>query len=291
MIRTQLLSDLIIDERLLDRIKVENFLLVHLNLRPCSRMNLPAELPKGEIMGKEIDKQIFPKWGQIKREKDPLKRLAAIATIKKDMRKAFDKIVISSNHYNAHLKWAKKLELHSRLVAVRPTVSEFYLYNNRKIGNRLKRLMRERERLRAKIYKIATPTMDRVRFTYPEEFEDSWLKEMGKSILGYTDCCIDAYASNREEGINVEKRASQQIKEIEQHAKIEPLTYFVGYFFPCSPNCEEALSKGNEFYDRLCMVSSKLGKMYMHLVEENLRRVRNQPEIIADYRKRANSYH
>lgn len=290
MIKNQILSDLIIDERVLDRIKVENFLLVYLNLRSCSRMNLPAELPKGDSIGRKIDEQIFPKWGQIQRVTDPSKRLAAIASLKRDMRDAFETIVLSSEHYEAHLHWAKRLELRSRLVSVRPTVSELYLYNNRKIGNRLKRLMRERERLRAKTYKIATPTMDRVRFAYPEEFEYSWLKEMG-TTLGYPDCCIDAYVSNRDEGINVEKRASQQINEIEQQTEIEPLTYFVGYFFPCSPNCEEALSRGNEFYERLCMVSSKLGKTYMRLVEENLRRVRYQPEIIAEYRKRANNHH
>lgn len=289
MIRTQILSDLIIDEKLLDRIKVENFLLVYLNLRPCSRMNLPAELPKGDSIGREIDEQIFPKWGQIQSETDPSKRLAAIASLKRDMRDAFETIVLSSEHYKAHLNWAKKLELHSRLVAVRPTVSEFYLYNNRKIGNRLKRLMRERERLKAKTYKNATPTMDRVRFAYPEEFEGSWLKEMGRT-LGYPDCCVDAYASDRRKGVNVEKRASQQIEKIEQHAEIEPLTYFIGYFFPCSPNCKEALSKGKEFHERLCVISSKLGDLYSHLVAENLRNVRHQPEIISEYRKRANSY-
>jgi len=250
-------------------------------------MNLPAELPKGEIMGKEIDKQIFSKWGQIKLEKDSLKRLATIATIKKDMRKAFDKIVISSNHYNAHLNWVKKLELHNRIVDVRPTLSELYIYKNNKIGNRLKRLMRKREKLRAKAYNYASPTMDKARFAYPEEFEGSWLKEMG-SILGYPNCCVDAYASDRVEGINLEKRASQQIEEIEQHAEIEPLTYFTGYFFPCSPNCKEALSRGNEFHEGLCMVSSDLGNMYMHLVVENLRRVHHQPESITEYRKRAN---
>ena len=290
MIRTQLLSDLIIDERLLDRIKVENFVLVNLNLRPCSQMNLPAELPEGDIIGRKIDEQIFPKLGQIKRDMDPLKRLTAIDAIKKDMRDAFDEIVISSNHYKAHLNWVKKLELHSRIVDVRPTLSELYIYKNRKIGNRLNRLMRKREKLRAKAYRFASPTMDRARFAYPEEFEGSWLKEMGR-ILGYTDCCVDAYASDRKEGINVEKRASQQIKEIEQHAEIDPLTYFTGYFFPCSPTCKEALSRGNEFYDRLCMVSSELGNIYMHLVVENLKRVRHQPEIIKEYQKRANRYY
>jgi len=253
-------------------------------------MNLPAELPLGNSLGRKIDEQILPKLGKVQSETDPSKRLAAIAALKRDMRDAFKTIVLSSDHQKAHLSWAKKLELHSRLVSVRPTVSEFYLYNNRNIGNRLKRLMRARERLRAKTYKIATPAMDRVRFAYPEEFEGSWLKEMGKT-LGYPDCCVDAYASDRKEGVNVEKRASQQIEKIEQHAEIEPLTYFIGYFFPCSPNCKEALFKGKEFHDRLSMVSSKLGNLYSHLVEENYRRVSHQPEIIAEYRKRANSYH
>jgi len=223
-------------------------------------------------------------------ETDPKKRLAAIASLKRDMRDAFETIVLSSEHYRAHINWAKKLELQSRLVTVRPTVSEFYLYNDRKTGNKLKRLMRERERLKAKAYKMASPTMDRVRFAYPEEFEGSWLKEMGRT-LGYPDCCIDAYASDRREGVNVEKRASQQIDRIEQHAEIEPLTYFASYFFPCSPQCPEALSRGREYHERLGTVSSELGNLYSLLAAENLRRVRLQPEIIDEYRKRANSFH
>jgi hypothetical protein len=253
-------------------------------------MNLPAELPPGDSMGRKIDEQIFPKMGRVKSETDPSKRLAALSSLKGDMRDAFETIVLSSEHYQAHIDWAKRLELQSRLVSVRPTVSEFYLYNNRKIGNRLKRLMRKRERLRAKTYKNATPTMDRVRFAYPEEFEGSWLKEMGR-ILGYPDCCIDAYASDRKGGVNVEKRASQQIKQVEVHAEIEPRTYFISYFFPCAPNCKDALSKGKELHERLCMVSSELGNLYSHLVAENLRRVHHQPDIIAEYRKRANSHH
>ncbi len=290
MKRTQILSEILTEEKLLDRIKVENFLLVSLKLRPCSRMNLPAELPNGDCIGKKIDEKMFPKLRQLQGETDPHKRLAAIASLKRDMRCAFETIVLSSEHYKAHLNWAKKLGLHSRLVAVRPTLSEFYLYNSRKIGNKLKRLMREREQLRAKTYKIATPTMDRVRFAYPEEFEGSWLKEMGRT-LGYPDCCVDAYASDRKEGVNVETRASQQIEKIGQHAEIEPRVYFISYFFPCSPNCKEALSRGKEFHERLCMVSSKLGNLYSNLVADNLRKIRHQPEIIAEYRKRANSYH
>ena len=286
MIKTQILSEFLTDEKLLDRIKVENYVLVSLNLRPCSRMNLPAELPNGESIGREIDERISPKLRQMQGETDPKKRLAAIASLKRDMRDAFETIVLSSEHYRAHKNWATKLGLQSRLVTVRPTLSEFYLYNNRKTGNKLKRLMRERERLKAKAYKMASPTMDRVRFAYPEEFEGSWLKEMGRT-LGYPDCCIDAYASDRREGVNVEKRASQQM---EQHVEIEPLAYFASYFFPCSPSCPEALSRGKEFHERLSTVSSELGNLYSQLVAENLKRVRLQPEIIDEYRKRANGY-
>ncbi|RLI34201.1 hypothetical protein DRO66_09180 [Candidatus Bathyarchaeota archaeon] len=290
MKRTQILSEILTEEKLLDRIKVENFLLVTLKLRPCSRMNLPAELPNGDSIGKKIDEKVFPKLRQLQGETDPQKRLAAIASLKRDMRRAFETIVLSSEHYKAHLNWAKKLGLHSRLVAVRPTLSEFYLYNDRKIGNRLKRLMREREKLRAKAYRNATPTMDRVRFAYPEEFEGSWLKEMGR-VLGYPDCCVDAYASDRKKGVNVEQRASQQIETMERHAEIDPLTYFISYFFPCTPNCNEALSRGREIHERLRRDSSELGNLYSSIAEENMRTVRHQPEIIAEYRKRANSHH
>ena len=79
MIKTQILSEFLTDDKLLERIKIENYVLVSLNLRPCSRMNLPAELPKGESIGREIDERISPKWRQMQGETDPKKRLAAIA--------------------------------------------------------------------------------------------------------------------------------------------------------------------------------------------------------------------
>jgi hypothetical protein len=61
----------------------------------------------------------------------------------------------------------------------------------------------------------------------------------------------------------------------------------VGHFFPCAPDCEEAISRGREYHEHLTELASSLGELYASLVVENLDRVRRQPEIISSYRARA----
>jgi hypothetical protein len=280
------LTELNEDPRLKTRIKVENFVLVHLGLRPCSQTTFPVDLPGAEEMGSTIDGMMSPKMGQIRHESDPRRRLLAIASLKKEMREAYNMVVKGSEQYEAHLEWAGALRLKTRVVDVRPTVQELYTYKERRLGGELRRLMKDREKIRRRAYTSAYPGMDRARLAYPEEFEGSWLREMGKT-LGYPECCVDAYASDREGGFSVEERAARQLEEAEGMGEVNPLAYFVGYFFPCSPDCEAALFKGKECLSRLIDLDPSWGDIYSHLVAENLENVRRQPEIIAKYQARA----
>ena len=43
---------------------------------------------------------------------------------------------------------------------------------------------------------------------------------------------------------------------------VDPLAYFVGYFFPCSPDCEAALFKGRECLSRLVDLDTSMGGVY-----------------------------
>lgn len=280
---TKWLSDFFGDLRLKSRIKIESYLLVHLGPRLCSQTTLPAELPGAGAMGSTIDRMVYPKMACIRRETKPRRRLAVIDSLKKEMRAAYEKIVMTSEQYKAHLEWADALGLLSRVVDVRPTVQELYLFKERGVDTRLRRLMREREKLRARAYERSSPDLDRSRLAYPEEFEGSWIREMGK-ILGYPDCCVEAYASEREEGVNVEERAAMQIKRAKQGGVVDPYAFFVGHFFPCAPDCEQAISRGREYQEHLSKLAPSPGELYASLVVENLDRVRRLPEIISSYR-------
>ncbi len=131
------------DPRLKTRVKVENYLLVQLGMRPCSQTTMPVDLPSAEEMGSTIDRMMSPKMGQIKGEPDPRRRLAAIASLKKEMRAAYNQVVKASEQYRAHLDWAAALRFRTRVVDVRPTVQEMYVFKERRLGEELKRLMKE----------------------------------------------------------------------------------------------------------------------------------------------------
>jgi len=274
------------DGNILPRIKIENFLLVKLSLRPCSLMTLPAELPNADAIGGVIDEQVLPKLGGLRSERDSKKKLRLIDALKKEMRIAYEKNVKGSEQYKSHMFWIKQLGLRSITVGVRPTLEELYIFRENEVGKKLSRLMKDRERYRAEVIKSAKPGMDKARFVYPEEFKTSWLREIGK-ILGYPDCCVEAYASDREEGRNVEARASQQLKESEETGAVNSFAYSVGYFFPCFPSCGEAQAMGASYRKGLVELLPSLGELYDVSIVQNMERVRHQPEIIEQYKARA----
>jgi hypothetical protein len=277
------------DSNILTRIKIENFLLVKLSLRPCSLMTLPAELPNANAIGSAIDEQVLPKLGSLRSEQDPKKKLRLIDALKKEMRIVYEKNVKGSEQYKSHMFWIKQLGLRSITVGIRPTLEELYIFRENNVGKKLSLLMKDRERYRAEVIASIKPGMDKARFVYPEEFKASWLREIG-NILGYPSCCVEAYASDREEGRNVEARASQQLKEAEERGVIDPFTYSIGYFFPCSPSCREAQAKGASYRKGLVELLPSLGELYDEFVVENMERVHHQPKIIEQYKARAENH-
>jgi hypothetical protein len=274
---THLLPGFLRDPMLLPRVKVENYLLVDLGVRPCSQTTLPAELPNAQTMGSAIESVVSPMMGLLQRKTDPRRRMAAVKALRESMSDAYDRFVVGSPEHRAHLDWADRFGLEKRMVEVRPTIRELYLFSDGGTGKRLGRLMKEREELRRRAYARATPGTDKIHLAYPEESVGSWTREMG-GVLGYPACCVDAYASEREKGKSVESRAARQITEMERRGGIDAFSYFVGYFYPCAPNCREAFSRGRESLRLLSGLDPALGELYGSLVAENLERVRDQPK-------------
>ncbi len=277
------LLELLSEKRVPRRVAVENIMLVALGLRPCSQTTIPAELPSGQAMGERIDQRFKSRMEKLRLIIDQKQKLKEIAQIRKDMASAFDEVVEGSEEYRSFASWTKRLDLKVDQVEVRPTVHEFYLYRERDTLKELQRLMQERGKLRVEAMRKPDPSRGQLQFAYPEEFNGTWIRRMGK-LLGYPDCCVDRYASDRGKGVSAESRAAAQLKELSTDP--DPHAYFASYFFPCSPTCQKAREKGELYHLMLSEALPKAGKAYEAIITENLDRVRMQPEIIGEYLNR-----
>jgi hypothetical protein len=268
------------DQRLRIGVKLEDYLLIHLGARPCSQITLPAELPSGGEMGKAIDERVYPRLLRLRSMRGDDRR-RAIEGVKKTMRRAYKEVVEASEEYKAHMKWAERLGLRWMIHEVRPTVRELYLYRDGETGRRLRRLMKRRSRLRKRALKM--PQALGIYFAYPEEMEGEWVKEMGM-LLGYPMCCVERYSKERGGGIDLELRARRQLEEARE---VNPMAYYVSYFFPCSPSCSEAAARGWECYRLLRELHPRLGELYRGRMEENIRLIRRLPSLVEGYRAEA----
>ena len=95
------LDELLKTELILPRVKIENYLLPFLDLRPCSQPTLPAEIPGGAQMGVSIDEVMTPYVIKIKNIVNPREKLVAITSAKKKMADAFEKVVEGSDQFKA----------------------------------------------------------------------------------------------------------------------------------------------------------------------------------------------
>jgi len=277
-----LLERLVVDPLVLERVKVEALLATSMGLRPSSQVTIPAELPGGASMGREIDQRALPHLEEVKSILEPRERLKAIQGVKKVLASLFEEVVEASPEYEALMGWAKELGLRVNQVEVRPTVHEVYLYRDRSTGRALRKLMGERNRIRRRVQRRPGMDTTAVRFAYPEEFQEEWVRGLGR-LLGYPQCCVDRYARERVQGVNVEERASRQLKEAQSEGAVDPYAYYTAYFFPCSPSCPEASKLGREWLQAFQEADPRLGELYKGVLQENLERVLRQPEEIRRY--------
>jgi len=253
-----------------------------MKLRPASQITIPAELPSGLEMGRQIDANVQPHMMQLQQIQDMRARVVAVQALKKLLEKNFETVVEDSDEYKAYYDWAKRLELRTNQIKVRPTVHEIYFFSDRNTGRVIHKLMSEREKIRRKVQRKPGDNVDSIHFAYPEEFEPKWLLGLG-DVFGYPDCCVKQYAEDRGNGVNVETRASQQLLEAVKEGQVDTHAYFTGYFFPCSPRCEKALKKGHEWHDAFKALNEQLGDLYEQDIYVNTELVLRQPELIQQY--------
>jgi len=279
----QLLDDLLKEEAVLPRVKVEALMLPHIGLRRVSQVTIPAEFPGGAEMGQRIDERVQPHMMKLPTVTEPAARVMAVKALKDMLERGFEEHVEGSPPYKALYSWTDRLGLKSEQSKVRPTVHEVYIFKDRAVRKELVNLLRDREKLRHKVQRKPDPKMGGIRFAYPEEFEPDWIKRMGR-LLGYPECCVDRYAEDRAGGVNVEARAANQLIEaVKGGRNINPLAYHLGYFFPCRPDCPASTALGAEWRERLEELDPGVGNMYGDMVKVNSHMVLRQPELIQRY--------
>jgi len=281
------LSEMMLDESLLlDHVKTEDYLMVALEIRPCSFLTIPAEFQNGDELGRKMDELCREDFQAVLSAAADRKGVL-IHKLKKRIQESFKKVVYASAVYEAHMKWSRKLFLQIYDVEVRPSIHELYLFKNSKIKKELRRLMNVRNAAREKAALSMDVTQRRTSLAYPEELSSEYLVSVGK-LLGYPFCCVERYIHDRLHGdVDVETRASRQVEELRKREE-EPdvYAYFVRDFFPCEPRCRSASAVGRKTFDLLSGVNPKLGDLYLECVRRNVEMVEKYPDLIRQYREK-----
>jgi len=282
-----LLELFIKDERLTERVKFEDYLSVYFDVRPASFFTLPAELPNAAEFGKRIDDECVEDTRLIMATKDLQLRGELILRLRHKIDKLFKSVVLKSDIYEAHKSWAKQLGLRIQTDKVRPSIQEVYLFKEKQIGKRLKNLFKVRREIRKAIYKMRPLNLPPSLLVYPEELSTAYVKEIG-SILGYPECCVKRYATERASDVYVEERVSKQIKDLKSSGGVPDLfAFFSSSFIPHDPKCVEASKLGRRLYDILKEKLPGSEARYETLLRENMNVAENFPELLENYRRRA----
>lgn len=281
------LSEEILDEHLLlGHVKTEDYLMVALELRPCSFLAIPAEFQNGDELGTKIDELCLEDF-QTLLSASPDKKGVLIPELKKKIRKSFKNVVLASAAYKAHIEWSRKLSLQFFDVEVRPSIHELYLFKNSKVKRELRRLVNVRNLAREKIGLLMDVSKKNTCLAFPEESSSEYLASAGE-LLGYPSCCVERYVHDRLcEGTSVEVRASRQVEQLRKEGE-EPDVYafFARSFFPCDPRCRSAIEMGRKTFDLLSDANPKLGDLYFECIRNNAIMIEKYPEFIRQYREK-----
>ncbi|KPV64652.1 MAG: hypothetical protein AOA65_0867 [Candidatus Bathyarchaeota archaeon BA1] len=281
MLAEELAKEILNETGMLDEVKLEDYLMVALGVRPCSFFTAPAEFPDGPELGRKIDEVSYRNFVNLTKITDMGLRRKLVSKLKEKLRGAFKSVVYASPSYKAHLRWAKKLGLRMREVEIRPTIHEFYLFRGGETERKLKKLIGIKENIRKDVFRFASPSTPKHLLIYPEDLSPEYVTSIGE-LLGYPECCVERYVENRlSEATNVEDRASSQIKESKKRGeKPDPFAYFVRGFFPCNPICQNAVKIGRRVYEAFRAVDPLLGSCYLECLRKNLETVEDYPELI-----------
>jgi len=289
---TKMVTQILNDDNLQQQTKLEDFLAVAAGARPAAMLLVPADFPDAESIKNEIDNGFRSRYyhgrrhsgitafldtiryGLMRAFMNPLKYKASL------LREAFEDSVFAHSNYKAHRQWAKKLGLQTYETQVRPSLDEMYLApDDEKIGQ-VAAFQQRREEIRREVVQQRRQQGDMQVMLLPEEQSSEYLTELG-SLLGYPQCCIDAYIDDVAGGVDSALRASNQLSELEEADESDPSAeaYFASTFFPCTPECTKASETGEKIVASLGEMDERLPDYMSRAFRANMDFVRKYPQI------------
>lgn len=287
-----------------DITKVCNYLPVALELRPLSLTYLPAELPGGSRLGEAIDRYFADKYvppassggggllGRFRRDKGGgpavQQREAELAAKRKVLNDAYDQLVATSPAYVAHLHWLERLGLSQVQFKRRPTLREMFVYADRSARQELMELetVANAARSRPATGKKRDHDQAVMEYVYADEYDRDYLQGLGR-LLGYPQCCVERYTADRLSGRNVEQRAWEQVREMHERGRpIDVHAYFVKDFFPCVPDCPQAVALGRQYAAAYEALGEDFAEIYTGALYQAFEYVRNYPLLIERHKQR-----
>lgn len=274
------IEELLNDGRIFDRVKVELYLPVALGLRHCAILELPAALPDGLQLARQVDEACKEDYQLVIEEKDPARKWPLIVALKNNLQRGFEEKVMGSENYLALTYWEKKLHLKRYMITLRPTIREAYVHRSASQWWTIRRLAQQRLHLRQEAIKNLKY---RAIAAFPEEFAPEYLRNTGR-LLGYPSCCVEAYIQDRTTGMVAEIRLSNQLHGLrDQGVTPAPYSFFAKDFYPCQPECLEAKKTGLRCLETLAGLDKRLGRLYQKCLEQNVEFVDNYGSYVAQH--------
>lgn len=281
-------------------VKLENYLLVVLGLRPGSLTLFPAELKDGAVIGVIVD-EIFRERHHRRAARSSsglsgffsrLKEIFGLGFTVEDslkyksdlIRKALTEVLAESSSYKAHKVWAADLGLKSYEVEVRPSVREFYLYREDTVFKTIRKIVDRRRMIWDEVRRGVRRIEPGMIGMFPEETDREFIETVG-SLLGHPSCCIERYVEDRLSGkMSPEFRASRQIKQSRSEGiNVDPYAYYVKDFLPCEPTCRQAASLGRQAHQVLGKLDPRLAELYYQRLLQNMALIERYPELLEDH--------
>lgn len=264
-------------ENVNDRIKIEAFLFQNIGMRSLSIITIPQEMKNNTDLGKRIDAsydeavKAYESQFAFKKLDFTKRRMAKKAVKHKELllKEAFDKVVYEDDIYKEFVHFGHSLGLNGIEYQVRPSIREIILYNNEETAKETKKLMQLRMLIRKDSKKKFNEETPLHFMLYPEELSPKYIAEIGK-LLGYPQCCIQAYLSDLSKGDSPHVRAAVDFYSAKRKGTIEPWAYYLKDFLPCTPKCRAAQELGRQAHDKLKEIHPDLGRKYKKLIEANM---------------------
>lgn len=290
MLDTRTVVQILNEDKIADRVKVEDLLSVALEARPAGLLVVPLELPDGPALGRAIDHTFSRSYVGIPPEGvPPWERLAwtlstLVARVTRQpvaykaflVRDAFLRHIRRASSYKALRSWARTLGVTLVEGQVRPTIDEVYVGRGRAIASAAFDLQMMRSRIRNRFLRQYRQEGGSFR-VFPEEADPEFTTGVG-TLLGYPSCCIERYSGLRHSGEPVEQVAAAEARD----GQPVPSAYFARDFMPCTPRCEPARAVGDDILAKLDALDPRLASIQARAFEDNVERVMRFPDIIKE---------